>query len=240
MEHVKRTMSWWERADRRALVFLVVFAGLFALAGVGVALAQGADVSPPTGMPAADVTPALPTVEKPLPVDPFDGLAAVTSIISAFKGAWYLGIALVLFLLANVLRGKVKLGDWVVRIPWLSDWFDGVGSKAKGWSILGMVSLGGAFAGMAAAPTPWTAGGVASAMFSGLLGGAVLAFAAMGMNDLAKTGQGVEKKLDSAVKLADKKGESPELDEETAAKLEAWVKETRAKLGAGAPDKPAG
>jgi hypothetical protein len=230
MEWLKDRARWWESGRGRALVFAGVFLALFALVAAGVAFAQPADISPPLGTPAADASPGLPTVQDPLPTDPFDGLAAVSAIIGAFRSAWYLGIALVLFLLANVLRGKVKLGDWVVRIPRLSDWFDGVGSKAKGWSILGMISLGGAFAGMAAAPTPWTAVGVASAMFSGLLGGAVLAFAAMGMNDLAKTGQGSEKKIESAVKLADKKGESPEMDEATAAALEKWAAETRAKL----------
>lgn len=225
--------NWWDRRDARWLVFGLMVCGVVLLTGLGVAFAQDAQPAPaavPVAAPAG-----LPTAQNPLPADPFDLVTAITALITAFRGAWYLGVALLLFVLINILRGKVKLGDWIVRIPWLSDWLDDAGRKAKAWIILCGTGVGCAFAGMAAAPEPWTAGGVATAMLSGLVGGIVIALAAMGVNDLVQTGKTPEKDVASAVKRLDAMpdGKKPALDEETAKRLEEWVKETRAKLGAG-------
>lgn len=237
-------VSWWKDEKGRFLVFGLLFAFLGLALMAGVALAQDAtatqpqpvaDVTAPTAAPiTSEAPPVLPTIEKPFPVDPFDGVGAVVSLIQAFKGAWYLGLALLLYLFVNVLRGKMKLGNWTVRIPWLSDWLDGTGRRFKAYIILGVSGIAGAFAGMAAAPDPWTAGGVAMAMFSGLLGGITLAFAAMGVNDFKQSGRAPEADVKSAVKRMNG-DDKPMLDEETAKKLEEWIKDTRAKLGADKP-----
>lgn len=213
----------------RNLKWAAFLVGLFALLMVGVALAQPTGISvtdtPAVAAPAASITPA-----NPLPAEPVDLVPIIKAVIEAFGTAWYLGLALLLYVLVNFARGKLKIGSWVIRIPVVSDWLDGTGKTWKAVIIISVTGIAGAFAGMALAPEPWTAGGLATVMVSGLISGVLLALAAGGVDSLVST----TKKPDVIVaKVAEKTantGELPKLDEKTLAEIQRWADETRKKL----------
>jgi hypothetical protein len=183
------------------------------------------------------VTPAVPAVggfgpQNPLPADPTDLIPVIKVVIEAFGTAWYLGLALVLYLLVNFMRGKLKIGSWIIRIPVVSDWLDGVGKTWKAVLIISVTGVGGAFAGMALAPTPWTAGGLATVMVSGLISGVLLALAAGGVDSLVSTAKKPEVVIASVAAKTEATGKLPKLDEATLAEIEKWAVAARAKLDA--------
>ena len=140
-------------------------------------LAQGVGVDVPV------IEAVVPSADNPLPVGEFDLIDSVMVLISTFQSAWFLGVALCLFLAVNVLRGKLKIGNWVVKIPKFSDWLDGTGKKFKSYFIIGLTGLGMAFAALKLVEV-WGTLEVAKAMLGGFLGGVQLALAALGVNSV--------------------------------------------------------
>jgi hypothetical protein len=217
----------------QAIGFLVV---LISCLGFGVVYSQVADTQPMTApvvepvvaAPVAAAPVVAPT--NPLPVDPVDLIAVIKLIIEAFGSTWYLGLALVLYMLVNLLRGKLKIGSWIIRIPYVSDWIDGIGATWKAVVIVGVTAIGGAFAGMALAPLPWAAGSLATAMVSGLISGALLAFAAMGVDSAVSTVKKPEVAVAAIAAKTAETGKLPKLDAETLAEIEKWAVAARAKL----------
>lgn len=123
----------------------------------------------------------LPTPENPLPVNPFDLLDMLELVVTNFQMYWYLGTAVVLFALVAFLRGKLKMGNIVIRIPKLSDWLDGSGNKVKFYLIIGMTGVGSGLAALGTIAGPWTFWLVTKAFLGGLTAGVSLAFTAMGV-----------------------------------------------------------
>lgn len=150
--------------------------GMLCLAPLMVFAQVGAD---------APVIVAGPSVDDPLPLVDFDLIDSVMVLISTFQSAWFLGVALCLFLLVNLVRGKMRIGSWYVKIPVFSDWLEGTGKKFKTYFIVGLTGLGMAFAALQTVEA-WEAWPVAKAMLSGLLGGVQLALAALGLNSVVK------------------------------------------------------
>lgn len=206
----------------RNLKWTAFLIGLFALLMVGVALAEPTAA---TTAPAASITPA-----NPLPTEPTDLIPVIKAVIEAFGTAWYLGLALVLYVLVNFMRGKLKIGSWVIRIPVVSDWLDGVGKTWKAVLIIGVTGIAGAFAGMALAPTPWTASGLATVMVSGLISGVLLALAAGGVDSLVSTTKKPDVILAKVAEKTATTGELPKLDAKTLAEIQRWADETKKKL----------
>lgn len=144
------------------------------------------------GADAPVLSAVTPTPDNPLPVDPFDLLDSIQVLINTFQSAWFLGVALVLFLFVNVLRGKLRVGNWVVKIPKFSDWLEGTGKKFKSWFIVGITGLGMAFAALKSVDV-WEAWPIAKTMLGGLLAGIQLALAAIGVNSMVKNHKKEEK-----------------------------------------------
>jgi hypothetical protein len=121
-------------------------------------------------------------------IDPFSNVDVslenvVNLIWKTFASAWYLGIALVLYLLVNFIRGKLKIFGWIVKIPKFTDWLEGKGKLWRSIFIVGFVALGSAF-GALATVSSWTLWPIIKAMFGGLIAGAQMALSAMGINSL--------------------------------------------------------
>ena len=135
---------------------------------------------------------AIPSVDLPIPLGDFDITLAIDALFSTFNSAWYLGIALLLFLIVGFLRGKAKIGGVPVRIYKLSDWLDDKGSKAKFWLIIGFTGLGSAFAALINVET-WAFMEIITEAFRGLLNGSLLALAAMGIKSGTKAHRTTEK-----------------------------------------------
>lgn len=149
------------------IVALICFA--LAVAGtLGIAYAQ---------------TPAAPGIENPLPIDSWDVAASVQVMLNLFKSAWYLGVAFVFYLLVNFIRGKLVFFGTAIKIPKLSEWFDGKGKGVKVCLILGFCGLGGLFVAFKDV-TVWTIWPVIKILGGGFIGGVSLAMTAMGFNNI--------------------------------------------------------
>lgn len=132
---------------------------------------------------AQPVTPVVPGIDNPLPTDSWDVVAAVQSMMNLFKSAWYLGVAFVLYLLVNFVRGKLVLFGTQVKIAKLSDWFDGKGKGVKICLIIGFCGLASLFVAFKDV-TVWTLWPVVKTLGGGFIGGVSLALAAMGFNNI--------------------------------------------------------
>ena len=124
-------------------------------------------------------------IENPLPTEAFDLIDSVMVLINTFQSAWFLGVALSLFLLMNLIRGKLRIGNWTVKIPKFSDWLNGTGKQFKSYFVIGLTGLGMAFAALQIVEV-WEVMVVVKAMLGGLLAGVQLALAALGVNSLDK------------------------------------------------------
>jgi peptidoglycan/LPS O-acetylase OafA/YrhL len=154
---------------------LIVALVCFALAIVGTVGLSYAQPGP--------VTPVVPGIDNPLPIDNWDVVAAVQSMMNLFKTAWYLGLAFVFYLLVNFVRGKLELFGKVIKIAKLSDWFDGKGKAVKICLIIGFCGLGSMFVSFKDV-TAWTLWPVVKTLGGGFIGGVSLAMAAMGFNNI--------------------------------------------------------
>lgn len=121
----------------------------------------------------------LPTPENPLP-DELVGIDyALKYLIQA--SPWYVVSAFIVFLLVALLRGKLKLGSWNIRIPAVSDWLDGKGSRFRFWAVIVLSGLGMGFYNLSKC-TAWTAKEVIVTFVLGIPSGITLALAAMGLD----------------------------------------------------------
>ena len=166
---------------KKAAIFTGIFVVLFAM---GVAFAQDAVPAVATDAPAAvpvDTPSEVPSADNPLPDGWVDVIPSFDIIWKSFQSTWYVGAALILFLFGAFLRGKLRLAGWVVKIPKLSEWFNGAGSKVKFWLIIGFTGVGMALVSLTGVEN-WVATEIIKNLLSGLAGGVVIALAAMGVN----------------------------------------------------------
>jgi hypothetical protein len=167
----------------KLLIASVLFFSLAALGMGSIVLAQdtpapatdAAAAPVPAPVPADDAV--VPSPDDPLPEEDVD---VIKSIKDFFGKAWYLVTAGILFLLVALVRGKAKLGSWVIKVPWLSDWLDGAGSKAKFWIILILTGLGCAFGALIDVQN-WVFNEIAKVALSGFAVGISTALMAMGV-----------------------------------------------------------
>lgn len=120
----------------------------------------------------------IPTPQNPLPNELVDVDSAIKYLL--MSSPWYIVTAFIVFLVIALLRGKLKLGSWIVRIPKLSDWLDTKGSRFRFWAVIILTGIGMGFYNLSNCKT-WTAKEVVITFLLGIPSGITIAFAAMGV-----------------------------------------------------------
>jgi len=111
-----------------------------------------------------------------------------------------------LFIVINILRGKVSLGGKPVKIPWITDKFNSLVKEAKTYILLALFALIGVFTTLQGAEkiTIWL-------ILDGLLAGGITGMSVLGLRQGYKQGRDGLKKITTAIKekRAKKKNETP-------------------------------
>jgi hypothetical protein len=112
-----------------------------------------------------------------------EALQTAREVFQSFHKYWYLGVAIALFLIVQVIRGKIKFGDFQVKVPWLTDKFNGLPKEAKTWILIGSFAVIGAFAsiGIVDEVTLWS-------LLDGGAAGIILYFQTNGARNAIKQG----------------------------------------------------
>ena len=111
-----------------------------------------------------------------------------------------------LFIVINILWGKVSLGGKPVKIPWITDKFNSLVKEAKTYILLALFALIGVFTTLQGAEkiTIWL-------ILDGLLAGGITGMSVLGLRQGYKQGRDGLKKITTAIKekRAKKKNETP-------------------------------
>lgn len=78
-----------------------------------------------------------------------DVFGQVSDIVTSFDGGWYLGVAAILFILVQFVKGKFGL-----KIPYVTEWLEGKGAAAKTYIIWGLLAVAGGLVSLSQAD--WT------------------------------------------------------------------------------------
>ena len=77
-----------------------------------------------------------------------DFLVGIREVFQNFDASVLLGCATLLYLAIQLLRGKLKVNDTELKIPWLTDKFNSLAQEAKTWIILGLFGVFGILIGI--------------------------------------------------------------------------------------------
>lgn len=111
------------------------------------------------------------------------------------KAGVFLLVCTGLFILVNILRGKVSFGGKPVKIPWLTDKFNALVKEAKTYILLALFCLIGVFTTVQGAEkiTVWL-------ILDGLLAGGLTGISVLGLRQGYKQGRDGLKKITQAIK----------------------------------------
>lgn len=127
--------------------------------------------------------PEIPIPGTPSMVDPLDPFSMIQVMIKSFFVAWYLGIAMAIYIFINLLRGKLTLGDKPIKIYKLTDWFEARSPKFRSWTIVILTGIAGTFVAVKGVNSS-SFQGVLLPLVGGFLAGAQFAFSAMGWKSM--------------------------------------------------------
>ena len=116
------------------------------------------------------------------------------------------GLCTGLFIIINILRGKVSIGDKQLKIPWLTDKFNSLAKELKTFILLGLFGIIGVLTTLSevAKVTVWI-------LLDGFLAGVMVGTVTLGIRQGYKQGRDGLKKVTQAIKekRANKKNETP-------------------------------
>ena len=126
-------------------------------------------------------------------------LEGLREVFTNLQAGPLLGVCTILYLVINVLRGKLQFGETVVKIPWLTDKFNSLEKEWKTGIILGLFGIIGIITGVAdGAGDFWS---IVDSLATGLLvGGATIGL----RNGVKQTTSGTKKIVDQ-IKASRKK-----------------------------------
>lgn len=133
----------------------------------------------------------------------FDLIQMLRELFQNLNAGALFGACFVIYILINILRGKVKLGEKPLKIPWLTDKFNALQKEIKTFLLLSLFGIIGVITTIATGTqlTLW-------AILDGLLCGLITGATTLGIRSASKQGMEGFKKVKQAIqeKRVEKKG----------------------------------
>ncbi|HUU89335.1 MAG TPA: hypothetical protein VMX17_16495 [Candidatus Glassbacteria bacterium] len=125
----------------------------------------------------------------------FDLFELIREFFQNMHAGVLLGICTAIFIVINILRGKVAIGDKQLKIPWITDAFHKLPKEAKTYILLAMFGITGILTTIANADklSVWI-------ILDGFLSGLMIGVVTLGIRQGVKQGTSGVKKFTQAMK----------------------------------------
>ena len=136
----------------------------------------------------------------------FDLFEMLRELFQSLHGSILLGLTVFLYIVIQILRGKVSVGGVQLRIPWLTNKFNTLSKEIKTYLLLSLFGIIGIITTIASVDklTVWI-------LLDGLICGIITGATTIGVRNIVKQGGSGLKKITTAIKekRAKKKNETP-------------------------------